>query len=387
MNFNKSLNTYDIKRLWKAALLLFAAAIGMFSLLYTHKLVSQLEIEERQKVRQWAEATRLLLSPDYQGDVDFLLQIVMANNTIPVILTDANGNINSSRNLDSITGSELQDRIEQMKKTNEPLEIEFIEGEKVFVYYEDSVILTKLKYYPYFQLSLIALFLVVSYFAFSYSRRAEQNQVWVGMSKETAHQLGTPISSLLAWIDYLKSENPDINPMVINEMSRDLDRLQLITERFSKVGSSPVLEKRNLNECVAEAVYYLEVRAPKKVHFELVMPSEPIFVNINYPLFAWVIENITKNAMDAMDGQGKLIFQTFVQSDHAVLDIIDNGKGVPKSKFETIFKPGFTTKKRGWGLGLSLVKRIVENYHKGEVFVKESIPNQRTVFRVMLKIA
>ncbi len=387
MNFNKSLNTYEIKRLWKAALLLFAAAIGMFSLLYTHKLVSQLEIEERQKVRQWAEATRLLLSPDYQGDVDFLLQIVMANNTIPVILTDANGNINSSRNLDSITGSELQDRIEQMKKTNEPLEIEFIEGEKVFVYYEDSVILTKLKYYPYFQLSLIALFLVVSYFAFSYSRRAEQNQVWVGMSKETAHQLGTPISSLLAWIDYLKSENPDINPMVINEMSRDLDRLQLITERFSKVGSSPVLEKRNLNECVAEAVYYLEVRAPKKVHFEIVMPSEPIFVNINYPLFAWVIENITKNAMDAMDGQGKLIFQTFVQSDHAVLDIIDNGKGVPKSKFETIFKPGFTTKKRGWGLGLSLVKRIVENYHKGEVFVKESIPNQRTVFRVMLKIA
>lgn len=387
MNFNKGLNTYEIKRLWKAALLLFAAAIGLFSLLYTHKLVSQLEIEERQKVRQWAEATRLLLSPDYEGDVDFLLQIVMANNTIPVILTDSKGNINSSRNLDSVPRNELKHRVEQMKNTNEPLEIEFIEGEKVIVYYEDSVILTKLKYYPYFQLSLIALFLVVSYFAFSYSRKAEQNQVWVGMSKETAHQLGTPISSLMAWIEYLKAEKPDIDPMIIHEMGRDIDRLQLITERFSKVGSSPVLERKNLNECVAEAVQYLQVRAPSKVIFEVNLPSEPIWVNINYPLFAWVIENITKNAIDAMDGQGKLIFQTFVQSDHAVLDIIDNGKGIPKSKFETIFKPGFTTKKRGWGLGLSLVKRIVENYHNGEVFVKESIPNQKTMFRILLKIA
>ena len=225
----------------------------------------------------------------------------------------------------------------------------------------------------------------MSYFAFSYSRRSEQNQVWVGMSKETAHQLGTPISSLMAWLDFIKESDSNLPTMVIEEMDRDIERLLLITERFSKVGSSPVLEQHDLIACIEQTVNYLKARAPSKVEFEYIMPSTPIYAKLNVPLFAWVIENVTKNAIDAMDGNGKIIYQVKMGTKDILFDIIDNGKGVPKSKFETIFKPGFTTKKRGWGLGLSLVKRIVQNYHRGQIFVKESTPNEKTVFRVVLK--
>jgi hypothetical protein len=388
----KKFNSYEIKRMLKIALLIFAASIGFFSLMYTNTLVSELEQEERQKVTQWADATKLLLSPEYEGDVDFLLQIVRDNHTIPVILTDKNGAITGFRNLDSALAEKpgyKENLIKEMAKVNKPIVTEYVAGEKITVYYENSIILTKLRYYPYYQLSIIALFLLVSYFAFSYSRRNEQNQVWVGMSKETAHQLGTPISSLVAWLDYLKASDGKIEPMVIEEMSRDIERLELITERFSKVGSAPVLERKDLVECVSSAVDYLKARAPSKVRFEIITPASgmPLWVNINYPLFAWVIENITKNAMDAMDGNGHLTYVLKMGTKDVLLDIIDNGKGIPKNKFETIFKPGYTTKKRGWGLGLSLVKRIVENYHAGQVFVKESIPHQRTVFRIVLKSA
>lgn len=390
-NFKK-LNSFEIKRMLKIALLIFAASIGFFSLMYTNTLVSELEQEERQKVTQWADATKLLLSPEYEGDVDFLLQIVRDNHTIPVILTDKNGEITGFRNLDSALAEKpgyKENLIKEMAKVNQPIVTEYLAGEKITVYYENSIILTKLRYYPYFQLSIIALFLLVSYFAFNYSRRNEQNQVWVGMSKETAHQLGTPISSLVAWLDYIKASDGKIEPMVIEEMSRDIERLELITERFSKVGSAPVLERKDLAECVISAVDYLKARAPSKVRFEIITPASgmPLWVNINYPLFAWVIENITKNAMDAMDGHGHLTYVLKMGTKDVLLDIIDNGKGIPKNKFETIFKPGYTTKKRGWGLGLSLVKRIVENYHAGQVFVKESIPHQRTVFRIVLKSA
>lgn len=388
----KKFNSYEIKRLLKLTLLIFAAAIGFFSLMYTNKLVTELQEEERQKVTQWADATKLLLSPEYEGDVDFLLEIVRNNNTIPVILTDKNGFITGYRNLDSTLAEKpgyKENLIKEMAKVNKPIVTEYVKGERIVVYYENSIILTKLKYYPYYQLSIIALFLLVSYFAFNYSRRNEQNQVWVGMSKETAHQLGTPISSLVAWLDYIKASDGKIDPMVIDEMGRDIERLELITDRFSKVGSAPVLEKKDLRECVSMAVDYLQARAPSKVKFEIITPNNdaPLWVSINYPLFAWVIENITKNAMDAMDGQGRLTYVMKMGTKDVILDIIDNGKGIPKSKYETIFKPGFTTKKRGWGLGLSLVKRIVENYHDGQVFVKESIPHQRTVFRIILKSA
>lgn len=393
MAASKKWNSYEIKRMLKIVLLIFAAAIGFFSLMYTNRLVAELEEEERQKVTQWADATKLLLSPEYEGDVDFLLEIVRNNNTIPVILTDKNGLITGYRNLDSALAEKegyKENLIKEMAKVNDPIITEYVAGEKIIVYYENSIILTKLRYYPYFQLSIIALFLLVSYFAFNYSRRNEQNQVWVGMSKETAHQLGTPISSLVAWLDFIKASNGQIEPMVIEEMGRDIERLELITERFSKVGSAPVLEKKDLRECVNMAVDYLKKRAPSKVKFEIISPehSGPLWVNINYPLFAWVIENITKNAMDAMDGQGNLTYVIKLGTKKDVLlDIIDNGKGIPNNRFDTIFKPGYTTKKRGWGLGLSLVKRIVENYHSGQVFVKESIPNQRTVFRIALKYA
>ncbi len=382
------INSYETKRILKIILLVFAGAIGFLSLWYTNNLVKELEGEERAKAKMWADATKLLLSPDYEGDVDILLEIVRANNTIPVILMDNNGNITGSRNLDSSLMEKpgyLEAMVQKMAQSNEPMEIEYVEGANIKVYYENSILLTKLKYYPYFQLSIIALFLAVSYFAFSYSRRSEQNQVWVGMSKETAHQLGTPISSLMAWLDYIKESDSNLPAMVIEEMDRDIERLLLITERFSKVGSEPVLEKHDLIECINQTVNYLKARAPSKVQFELQMPQLPMYAMVNVPLFAWVIENVTKNAIDAMDGNGKIIFKVKMGTKDILFDIIDNGKGVPKSKFETIFKPGFTTKKRGWGLGLSLVKRIVENYHRGQIFVKESIPNEKTVFRVVLK--
>lgn len=382
------INSYETKRILKLILLVFAAAIGFLSLWYTNNLVKELEGEERSKAKLWADATKLLLSPDYEGDVDILLEIVRANNTIPVILMDNNGNITGSRNLDSALMEKpdyMDAMVQKMAQSNEPMEIEYIEGSNIKVYYENSILLTKLKYYPYFQLSIIALFLAVSYFAFSYSRRSEQNQVWVGMSKETAHQLGTPISSLMAWLDYLKESDSNLPTMVIEEMDRDIERLLLITERFSKVGSEPVLEKHDLITCIEQTVNYLKARAPSKVEFEMHMPEIPVYAQLNVPLFAWVIENVTKNAIDAMDGDGKIIYEVKMGAKDILFDIIDNGKGVPKSKFETIFKPGFTTKKRGWGLGLSLVKRIVQNYHRGQIFVKESIPHVKTVFRVVLK--
>lgn len=388
MSSKNKLNNYEVKRIMKLILLFFAALIGFFSLWYTNNLVNELADEERTKAKLWADATRLLLSPDYEGDVDFLLEIVRANNTIPVILMDQDGEVTGWRNLDSSrvkTPGYMQAMIEKMSQSNEPMEIEFVQGQKISVYYEDSIVLTKLRYYPYFQLSIIALFLAVSYFAFSYSRKSEQNQVWVGMSKETAHQLGTPISSLMAWLDYLRESDNKVDGMILTEMDRDIKRLQLITERFSKVGSEPVLEKTDLAICVIDAVDYLKSRAPSKVHFIINKPENQLFVKINIPLFAWVIENITKNAIDAMDGVGTITYNIKMGNKDILFDISDTGKGIPKSKFETIFKPGFTTKKRGWGLGLSLVKRIVENYHKGHIFVKDSVPNQKTTFRIVLK--
>jgi signal transduction histidine kinase len=382
------INSYETKRILKIILLVFAGAIGFLSLWYTNNLVKELEGEERSKAKLWADATKLLLSPDYEGDVDILLEIVRANNTIPVILMDKDGNITGSRNLDSALMEKpeyLESMVRQMAQSNAPMEIEYVEGSNIKVYYENSLLLTKLKYYPFFQLSIIALFLAVSYFAFSYSRRSEQNQVWVGMSKETAHQLGTPISSLVAWLDYIKASDSNLPLMVIEEMDRDIERLLLITERFSKVGSEPMLEKHDLIECIEQTVNYLKARAPSKVVFEFKIPTVPVYAQLNVPLFAWVIENVTKNAIDAMDGNGKIIYEVKMGNKEIIFDIIDNGKGVPNSKIETIFKPGYTTKKRGWGLGLSLVKRIVQNYHQGHIFVKESIPNEKTVFRVVLK--
>jgi two-component system, sporulation sensor kinase E len=385
------LNNYEVKRVLKVVLLLFAFLIGFFSLWYTNNLVDKLEDQERQKIQTWANTTRLIASPDYDGDVNFLFeQIIEANTTIPVILTDNDGNITGKRNLDAQEEDNkdyLDRKIAEMRKENEPIEIEYLEGEKITLYYENSLLLNQLRFYPYFQLGVIGLFLAVSYFAFSYSRTSEQNKVWAGLSKETAHQLGTPISSLLGWVDYLKESDSNIPKRVIDEFAKDIERLNLITERFSKIGSEPILASANLLEVLNESIEYINSRTSEKVAIAIRNPEllKEINILVNRPLFAWVIENLCKNAVDAMSGEGEIYVELIEHNGKVIFDIIDNGKGIPSNKFKTIFKPGFTTKKRGWGLGLSLVKRIVENYHNGKIYVKSSEIGKGTRFRIELK--
>ena len=385
------LNNYEIKRLIKLILLIFAFLIGFFSLWYTNNLVEKLEVQERENIHTWANATRLIASPDYEGDVNFLYQILQSNTTIPVILTNTEGEITSYRNLDSAytrNTADLMQKIEEMKKDNEPIEVVYLEGEKFTIYYEDSILLNKLRIYPFFQLGIIGLFLVVSYFSFSYSRTSEQNKVWAGMSKETAHQLGTPISSLMGWIDYLKDSENNLPQKVVDEMSHDLERLELITERFSKIGSEPVLSPNNLIEVLHESINYINSRTSEKVQITIdqtINDFTDVSVNVNRPLFAWVIENLCKNAVDAMDGEGSITFSLSKGDRKVFIDVADTGKGITSNKFKTIFKPGFTSKKRGWGLGLSLVKRIIENYHNGKIYVKSSELGKGTKFRIELK--
>jgi len=383
------LNSYQVKTYLKLFLLIFAAGIAAASLIYTNQLVESLKAEEREKARFWADAMRVLSHvEDEEADITFPLSVVMANNTIPVIATLEDGTINTYRNIDSTKLKQpgyLEERLELMKEANEPIELDYHEGEKIIIYYENSILLTQLKYYPYVQLSIIGVFLLLSYFAFSYSRRSEQNQVWVGMSKETAHQLGTPISSLVAWLELIKDDPSNYNDEVLHEMQNDLSRLELITERFSKIGSEPVLKPLSVYAVVAETVGYLQKRLSSKVEFTVKDESDHAEASLNAPLFAWVIENLTKNAVDAMEGAGRIDYLIYRRESRVIIEISDTGKGIPSNRFKTIFKPGFTTKKRGWGLGLSLVKRIVENYHNGNIIVKESVANTKTTFKITLK--
>lgn len=383
------LNSYQIKYYIKVSLFVLAVLIAFFTLWYTNELVGELAREEQQKVKTWANATRLLASPDYDGDVDFLLTVVQQNNTIPVILADEAGYVTAYRNLDSSKKwNELlfHKEIQKMKEENEPMVIEFLEGQKLIIYYENSIILQKLLYFPFIQLAVIAVFLLLSYAAFNYSRRSEQNRVWVGMSKETAHQLGTPISSLMAWIDLMEEAPESLNEEVIRELRQDLGRLNMITERFSKIGSKPVLETHMLRSSVEETVDYLRKRTSTKVKFEINKGAEGVSVALNRPLFAWVIENLSKNAIDAMKGEGLITYQMFTSGERAILDITDSGLGIPKNKWKTVFKPGYTTKDRGWGLGLALVKRIIVNYHGGKIYIKDSQAGKGTTFRIILKM-
>jgi signal transduction histidine kinase len=383
-------NSYQIKKFFKVLLLTFAFLIGFFSLWYTNGLVNKLELRERTKIATWADATRLIASPKFEGDVNFLFKIIEANTTIPVILTDENGIVKGSRNLDS-TGYNgnnfMRDKIKTMELENDPIEVEYIAGQNIKIFYENSELLNQLRIYPYFQLGIIALFLTISYFAFSYSRRSEQNKVWAGMSKETAHQLGTPISSLIGWVDYLKEGEYSVPPKILDEINHDLERLNLITERFSKIGSKPSLSIYNLHEVLSESILYINSRTSDKVLIEIKDWDKlsGINVSVNKPLFAWVIENLCKNAVDAMNGEGKIWFEVFLDdSNYIFIDIHDTGKGIPINKQKTIFKPGYTTKKRGWGLGLSLVKRIIENYHQGKIYVKSSEIGKGSHFRIEL---
>lgn len=381
------MNIYARKQLWKLFLLLAALLIGIVSLWYTNQLVKKLSEEEKKKVELWAQGTRHLanLSED-AGDISFVFEVIKNNTTVPVILADQDDNVISFRNLDSLNAADpqyLKKQIALMRSQHEPIEIALYNGQIHHIYYKDSILLTQLKYYPYFQLGVIALFLAVSYLAFSASRKAEQNQVWIGMAKETAHQLGTPLSSLIAWIEYLKLKGGDTEHT--REIEKDVERLKTITERFSKIGSSPILKKENVTDVLRHSVGYIRTRVSEKVSFEFSGATDlPIYAPMNIPLFEWVIENLLNNAVDAMSGEGKISIALTDQQQFVYIDISDTGKGVPKSAYKTIFKPGYTTKSRGWGLGLSLAKRIIEEYHSGHIFVKSSEVNKGTTFRIVL---
>lgn len=382
-----SLNIYEKKTRWKYFLFLAAVLIGVLSLSYTNWLVKQLSAEEKEKVELWAEANRQLISSESDDiNLNFIFSVIENNNTVPVILTDSSGEVISYRNLDSVRVNRknyLDKQLARMKEKNDSMIIDLGDGDKNYIYYSDSTVLTMLVYFPYIQLGVIILFILVSYFAFSYSRKAEQNKVWIGLSKETAHQLGTPTSSLNAWVELLKQ---DVNRQnIVEELEKDAKRLEKITERFSKIGSKPILTPVNLVHTLQNSVNYLKNRSSHKINIVLEHPTHEIEIPLNDALFEWVIENLCKNAMDAMEGEGTITIRIQDNTQIAYIDVSDTGKGIPKSRHKTIFKPGFTTKQRGWGLGLSLSKRIVETYHEGKIFVLNSEPDKGTTFRIVLK--
>jgi len=374
------------KNLGKLLLLLFAVLIGMGSLFYTGTLVKRLKAEERENVEMWAEATRLISISDTSQNVGFLSLVIDNNNTVPVILTDESDSIISSRNFDEAKINDpkyLRKNFQKIKERNNPIVIKLENGHFNLIYYKDSIILTMLIYYPYFQLGIIVLFILVSYLAFSSSRKADQNQVWVGMSKETAHQLGTPTSSLAGWIEILQHKYPEIS--ITKELALDVQRLEKVTERFSRIGSKPALVKENIIIIVSRTVDYLKSRTSSKVKFIIDYDiKKEVIVPINSALFEWVIENILKNSIDAMEGSGEITVRISDNEKNALIDVSDTGKGISKSAFNKIFNPGFTTKQRGWGLGLSLAKRIVVEYHNGKIFVRQSEVGKGSSIRIIM---
>lgn len=374
------------KTFWKLFLLLIAVLIGLGSLIYTESLVSKLKVEERRNVQLWAEATRLISLPDTSQNVEFLSTIIENNNTVPVILTDESDSIISARNFDVHKSSDyryIKEQLEKIKERNKPIVNNLEKGHYNLIYYKDSIILTMLIYYPYIQLGIIIFFILVSYLAFRSSRKAEQNQVWVGMSKETAHQLGTPTSSLAGWIEILEQKHPGIS--ITKELALDVQRLEKITERFSRIGSKPVIKSDNIIGIISRTVDYLKLRTSSKVKIITdYNPDEKVVVPVNAALFEWVIENVFKNAVDSMEGSGEITVRITETEKHALIDISDTGKGIPKSAFKKIFNPGFTTKQRGWGLGLSLAKRIIEEYHNGKIFVRHSEVGKGSCIRIVM---
>ena len=364
--------------------MLLALVISIVTLYLSQLLVVKIAGEEKKKMEMWAEAESILSDPLSDGDLGFQLRVVQSNTTIPAMLVDEKGKIVQFVNVDTVGRNEgyLQRRLEEFKLENEPIVVPVDELTDYRVYYGSSTVLTQLQYYPYVVLGIVALFMFVSYAAFSYSTRSEQNKVWVGLAKETAHQLGTPISSLMGWVEVMEMGALPENASL--EMRKDIDRLNTITERFSKIGSEPVLEPLDLNDVVMEAINYMKNRSGQGIVFETHYWGHPVICKLNKNLFHWVIENLVKNSIDAMEGEGRLTCSVKQLKQRAVLDITDTGKGIPSNQMKSVFKPGFTTKKRGWGLGLSLAKRIVTDYHEGEIYVKESVPNVSTTIRIVL---
>jgi two-component system, sporulation sensor kinase D len=316
----------------------------------------------------------------------FITEVAVNSAGVPVIFTnerkDSVVDMGKIEPQEVDTPERLRAKLRELASHNTPIEVDLGEGSKNFIFYAPSELLTKLRYYPYVQFGAIGLFLLIAYLLFSTARKAEQDQVWVGMSKETAHQLGTPLSSLMAWNEHLAASGVDES--IIKEMQEDVKRLNTITERFSKIGSQPTLTSENVNEVLANAVGYLRKRSSRNTTYELNLPSEPVHAQLSTPLFEWVIENLCKNAVDAMEGKGKITVTLSDIPEDLVIDVTDTGKGIPKSKFSAVFQPGYTTKSRGWGLGLTLCKRIIETYHRGRIFVQRSEPGKGTTFRITL---
>ncbi|WP_290079127.1 ATP-binding protein [uncultured Duncaniella sp.] len=396
-------NIYDIRRRGVIGFLLLSVVVVSVFLFYSDSLVKDLSQQERERMQIWADATRELVNPvnpDSQSgsNVDFLLSIIERNRTIPVLLTDETGEIIMQRNfslpeppdslslsLSDVNRSFLDKKLDELRNSPNVIEIDMGEAGKQWLYYEDSKVLRSLGFYPYVQLLVLLAFVLIVYYAVSSTKRAEQNKVWVGLSKETAHQLGTPISSLMAWMELL--EESGVSPETVAEMNKDVKRLSTIASRFSKIGSRPSMEIYDINEIVSHASDYMSSRISRRIRLTLMPWHEPLIVTLSPPLTEWVMENLIKNAVDAMEGSGKIDIAIRPEKNKAIIEISDTGKGIARKNQKAIFNPGFTTKNRGWGLGLTLTKRIIEEYHGGLIYVKKSEIGVGTTFAIELPMA
>ena len=390
-------NIYDNRRIWKTVFLAVSLVLVAFFLHISNNLVDDLADQERERMEIWANATKALTSAQ-SSDIDFYLSIIKNNNNIPVLLVDDNDNILMSRNfkmpepVDSLTPDLLSDanraflakRLKALKKTNNHIPIKIDGATTQHIYYEDSTLLTSMSYLPRIQIAVMIIFVIIVYLAVMSTKKAEQNKVWVGLSKETAHQLGTPISSLMAWVQMLEASGVDKE--IVEDMDKDVNRLSMIADRFSKIGSKPEMKLEPVCESVRQGLAYKRAHISTRVALPVNLPDDDRNVMLCRPLCAWVIENLCKNAVDAMQGKGSLNVTAGYDHRTAFIEVTDTGKGIARKNFKTVFSPGFTTKKRGWGLGLTLAKRIIEEYHGGRIFVKWSEIGAGTTFRIELPI-
>lgn len=395
-------NIYELRRYGRWAFLICSAAVVALFLYFSDGLIRDLSAVERERMQLWADATKEIVSTTISADdalpatdIDFLLGIIRSNTTIPVLLTDGDGNILQHRNFnlpepaDTIGAPTdprnieyLTAKLADLRESRNIIEIDISPDEVQRLYYEDSTLLKRMSIFPYIQTLVMLAFITVVYFAVLSTKKAEQNKVWVGLSKETAHQLGTPISSLMAWMELLPDMGVDRDTLA--EMNKDVNRLSTIASRFSKIGSDPRMEPTELNRCVGEAVEYMSTRISPKIKLVWHPAGMPLGIEACTPLLAWVIENLIKNAVDAMEGSGQIDVSTGAGPLNTFIEVADTGKGISRKNFKNVFNPGYTTKRRGWGLGLTLAKRIVEQYHGGRIFVKQSTPGAGTTFRIEL---
>ena len=392
------MDPYKKKSRWKFFLLVFAIVIGSASVFYSDFFVKKMEREEAAQFQLWIRVAEQQMKMYDNEQLTGVFETIKKNNKMDVIVTKLDGSIFTYDGLDTTKtlyeGNKTKTydslyfvrQLDKMKRQHKPAMMQGVEGEKLIAYYRDSSILTQLRFFPYIQLGVIGLFILAAYVAFSQAREAEQDQVWAGMAKETAHQLGTPISSLMAWVELMKNKFDAEDDPLIAEMESDIHRLEIITDRFSKIGSKPMLEDYIVYDVVKRFIDYFKIRTSDKIHFSINGDAQ-VRAMINVPLFEWVIENLLKNAANAIENNGSITVSIIenLAKEEVIIDVADTGKGIARSKFDTVFQPGYTTRKRGWGLGLSLTKRIVEKYHKGQIFVKNSEVGKGTTFRIILK--